>query len=275
MIKLSETSTTLATALVALAGSAQAALITSNDFDSATANSTGTLPDGFTFFGSGGDMPGGGANQGVSDANPRSGSFSYVIDHSHATPGAGWGATWLGVTTNDGNFGLTTKDDAIANGTSANPLTYVDIVPGLEVTMSAWVATDSLDPAVNDGHVNIHFELVDAGGGQPFRTDNASGGNTAPSHNWASLTDTYQELTHTHTFTAADIALAADPSHIAAVISTNLGTGGAGADSADGLIYVDDFTFSVSDAHLITIPEPGTAALALLGLLGVVARRRR
>ena len=260
--------------LLAFSSAAPAAQIVFNDFDSESGPSTGNLPQNFTFFGSGGDLPGGGVNQGISDVNPRSGSFSYVVDHSHPTPGMGWGATWLGATTNDGNYGLTTEAVAIANGTSANPLTYVDLVPGLEVTMSAWVATDTLDPAVNDGHVNLHFELVDSSG-QPFRTDNATGGNTAPSHNWATLTDNYQLLTHTHTFTAADLALATNPTHVAAVISTNLGTGGSGADNADGLIYVDDFTFSVSDAHLITIPEPGATALALLGLLGFVTRRRR
>lgn len=250
---------------IALIGVSNAATVHFADYETETGAALGVTPNESQFVGGGGDHVGTAA-LGIADVNPRGGTYNYVIENTTADNGNGWGGTWSGVSSLGGTPGttVTTQADALANATPANPLSYVDVTAGTTFSVSAWVATDATTPLTGTVVTNVRLEFKDASGTEIFRNDNGA------SLNAAALTTTYQEISHSYTLTAADIA--AGVTNVTAVY----GSDGHGFANGDGLIYMDDFLFEVDNASFITvIPEPGTTALALLGLLGVAVRRRR
>ena len=250
--------------IAAMTASSHAAIIQMNDFEDETSAALGVTPVSVQFVGGGGDHVGTSAI-GVADVNPRSGSYNYAVDGVTANNGNGWGGTWAGVSSL-GNAGsnVTTQANAVANGTSSNPLSYVNITEGTTFTFSAWVATDATNPVTGSVVTNVRLEFKNAGGDELFRNDNgtplAAG----------DLSTTYQQVSHSYTVTAADIT--AGVTSVTAVY----GTDGHGFGNGSGLIYADDFLFEVDEASLVTvIPEPSSAILGLLGALGLAFRRRR
>lgn len=250
--------------LAALAASSHAAIIHMADYESETAIGLNNRPQGMEFSGGGGDHVGQ-AGFGISDQNPRSGSYSYVVDNQTANNGTGWGgATWSGTSTVAGmvSSGVVSQADAQANSTPASPLGYINVVEGAVFSVSAWVATDGDNPVTGTPTAHVRLEFHDANGNEVFRDL----GNAV---NGTDLTGTYQEITHEYTLTAADIANGVTR------VTGLIGTDGHSFNNGAGQIFVDDFSFEVNDANFIVIPEPSSFALGLLGIFGFAARRRR
>ena len=107
------------------------------------------------------------------------------------------------------------------------------------------------------------MEFFDATGTELFRNDNGAALAAGD------LGTTYQQISHSYAITAADVA--AGVTSVTAVFSSD----GHGFGNGGGVLLSDDFEFTVDDASLVTIPEPSSALLGLLGILGLTARSRR
>lgn len=251
--------------VAAFASTSQAVVIQMNDYENESAAGFGIQPGNMDFTDGGGDHVGQ-SGLGIADANPRSGTYSYAINNQTAANGNGWGGTWSGSSSLGGNgSNVTDQATAVANGSSAAPLSYVNIQEGSVFTASAWFATDANNP-LTGGTVNAHVRL------EFYNGANAEPIGRQFSNNFtaADLTTDYQQSTVSYTFTAADAALGIE--RVVAVI----GTDGHGDGNGTGVIYADDFLFEVDDASFVTVvPEPSSALLGLLGVLGLTARRRR
>lgn len=252
--------------LAALTASSHAAIIHMADYETEAATGLNLAPVGMEFSGGGGDHVGQ-PGFGVSSDNPRSGSFSYVVDNQTVDNGTGWGgATWSGTSTVAGvaSSGVVSQTDAEANSTASSPLSYINVVEGALFSVSAWVATDGASPITGTTSTHVRLEFHDAAGDEVFR-------NQGTVINGGDLTAAYQEVTHSYALTAADIA--AGVVRVTGVI----GTDGHGFNNGAGQIFVDDFSFSVNDENFVTVavPEPSSVVLGLLGLFGLAVSRRR
>ncbi len=266
-----------------LAATANAVDIHTNDFESETMAGFGIAPMNMSIVGAGGALNNPNS-YGISNSAPYAGSYNYVTDVTPTGTDA-WGSTWLGAssTGRDGanSAGLVSKDDALANGTNAMPLSYLDIEAGDTFTISAQVATDATDPVTGQGHANVHLELKDATGAVTIRTDNTGTAPKATSAGGVGGTGSiafpasggYALLTETYTITAADIT--AGVVEVAAVLATDMGGGTAGDGSVGGKIFFDDFVFSTTADVVTVVPEPGSLAMVLVGALALLGIRRR
>ena len=268
--------TSMALAML-FAVTANAGVIHQTDYESDGAATgagfgVGQVPTSVDFADGGGDLIGfsaagnsltSGDALGISGSNPNSGSYSYAVDTSQTTPaGNGWGSSWSGIRSDSANVsgGLDTQANVIAAGVGS----YINYAAGATFTISAQVATDSLDPLTGAGTAAPRLEFFDAAGTELFRNQSAQ-------VDAVSISPTYTLLTHSYTLTAADVAQGV------VAVSGVLGTDGHG-DSPDnsGLILYDDFLFEVDDAFIVTVvPEPSTASLLIAGLMGFCGVRRR
>lgn len=276
--------TSMALAML-FAVTANAGVIHQTDFETDGAATgvgfgAGQVPTSLDFADGGGDLIGFSGNGnpltsgdalGITDSNPFSGSYSYAVDASQTTSlgnggaGNGWGASWTGIRSDipgtSGGF------DSEANVLAAGVGSYINYTEGATFTISAQVATDALDPLTGSGTAAPRLEFFNAAGAELFR--NSSSTVTA-----ATISPTYQLISHTYTLTAADEALGI------VAVSGVLGTDGMG-DSANnsGLVLYDDYQFEVNDANIVTltaaIPEPSSVCLLLGGLMGLCGVRRR
>lgn len=255
----------------ALVVTSSAAVIHFNDYENESSAGLGIQPANMQFTDGGGDHAGQSA-LGISSANPRSGTYSYAISNTTAQNGNGWGGTWSGVSSAGGNgisTNVTSREDALANGTAENPLSYVDIQAGTTFTLSSYAATDASNPLTGGANTHLRMEFYGANGelnnsGMPRQYSS----NLTPD----TITTDYQALSLQYTVTEADIA--AGLVRVAGVI----GSDGHGFGNGDGLVYHDDLLFEVDDASFITVgavPEPATALFGLLALFGFGFRRRR
>ncbi len=180
------------------------------------------------------------------------------------------GGTWSGASTGGDGMGVSwnqngyvRKDYAEANGGDGNPLTYVDIVEGCSVTVSAMIATDPNNPVTGEGQANAHFEFFNDLGELVYRTD-FSGINTAPTITSqgdggpGSLifdpSGAYQELSATHTFDFFDEVDGIIEAR--GVIATSILDGTLGDGSMGGVVFVDDFLLETT-CNLVTVGTPG------------------
>ena len=249
--------------VAALTATSHAAVIQFNDYEDETSAGLDQVPVNSQFADGGGDHVGA-TGLGISTANPRSGTYSYVVENTTVDNGNGWGGTWNGISSlgNNGS-NVTSQADAMANASPSNPLSYVNITEGTTFGVSAWVATDAANPLTGSVVTNVRLEFFDATGTELFRNDNGAALAAGD------LGTTYQQISHSYTITAADVA--AGVTRVTAVF----GSDGHGFGNGGGVLLSDDFEFTVDDASLVTIPEPSSALLGLLGILGLTARSRR
>ena len=257
--------TTLFLLASSIFGISHAAVIHFNDYETESAAGLNLNPIGMDFSGGGGDHDGQ-PGFGISTANPRSGTYSYVVDNSATSDnGNGWGATWSGIQSDGANAttnGITSQANAMANATAASPLSYVNIAAGTTFTISSWVATDSANALLGTANTSVRIELHNSAGTEVAR-------HLSPALGVTDLSETYQEISFSYTITQADID--ADVVRATGVV----GTDGHGFNNGSGVILIDDVTFSVDDASIVTIPEPSAILLSVLGVFGLSLRRRR
>lgn len=269
--------TSMAVAML-LAVTANADVIHSTDYeaDGAAAGPGTTLgvqPASMEFTDGGGDFVGQ-AGLGLSDVTANSGSYSYVIDTSATVDnGNGWGGNWSGINTTSGQtsggiFG--SQAAAVAAGPGSQ---YIDYSAGATFTVSVFAATDAAG-VTSAATVGPRLEFFGAGG-EVFRADGSGRG--TPQIAASSLTETFQLLTQTYTIVAGDNAL---PNGAIERVAAVVGSDGLGfSDTTGGNIYLDDLTFEINSANVITVPavvpEPATATLLLAGLMGLCGVRRR
>jgi hypothetical protein len=226
----------------------------------------GIQPGTITNIGGGGDHVGT-AGQGLSDTNPNSGSFAYVVDAgATADNGTTWGgATWAGIDSNNaitsGGFG--TEADVTAAGVGS----YINYDEGATFTASVMIATDAAagDPLTGTGTGSIRLEfLVD--GTELSQADRVFSNTISVTE----ISDTYSLATVSYTLDADDVANGING------VNAIMGTDGHGFGNTDGLIYFDDFLFEVDGAFVTTlaVPEPSSAVI-LAGLLGLCGLRRK
>lgn len=231
------------------------------------------LPGSMDFSDGGGDFAGQPA-LGLSDSSASSGSYSYVVDAGQTadnTGGGNWGGNWSGIDSSSGNNsgGFLSQDDAIAAGSGC----YIDFQEGTTFKISSMIATDSMNPFTGSGFALGRLEFKDANGTELFRRDQNNG---APTLTSTTMTDQFQLLEFEYTLTAADVA-----SGLIDSVTGVIGVDGLGASTGSGgFVYFDDYTLEVDAGSVVIvgnghIPEPGSAGLLMIGMLGLGAMRRR
>ena len=262
----------LATVSVALfAMSANAEIIHESDFEAESTVAFGIMVDTMGFNDGGGDLIGFAGNGnaettgdalGVSASNPRSGSFSYVVDvgvtNGTGNAGApnGWGAAWCGNNTESGSGGFSTQAAAVDAGDGC----YVDFSAGATFTASCWIATDALNPLTGTatGEIRLEFNSeADPNDPTSMRVPDVIPRVLSVRLGVADLTTDYQQVTATYTLTQADVDLgiaAGTPINSVAAVMGIEGAGHAPGVNG-GLIHFDDFVFDVNPENVVVVGD--------------------